>query len=137
MKKLFIVFAMVVSLFGFDWAGKVNWAMNYNVAKMLSQKTGKPIFVDLSLSHCPPCKYIAANMYTDTKIANFMNKHFICVLIIVDKQTVPEEVGQYFNNYTPSFMILKNGRLLYKFASKESFFNNKYNFLSELKKGVK
>ena len=66
-----------------------------------------------------------------------MNKHFICVLIIVDKQTVPEEVGQYFNNYTPSFMILKNGRLLYKFASKESFFNNKYNFLSELKKGVK
>ena len=70
MKKLFLVSFFVISLFGFDWAGKVYWSMNYEVAKKLSQRTNKPIFVDIALSHCPPCKYLATHMYVDDKIAS-------------------------------------------------------------------
>ena len=113
MKKLFLVSFFVISLFGFDWAGKVYWSMNYEVAKKLSQRTNKPIFVDIALSHCPPCKYLATHMYVDDKIASFINKNFIPILFIVDEQKVPQEVAQYFSGYTPSFIILKKWKTDY------------------------
>jgi hypothetical protein len=49
-KKLLVVFLLVVSAFATDWSGKVDWAMTYNQAKMISEQTGKPIFVDFALS---------------------------------------------------------------------------------------
>jgi len=137
MKKLFLVSFFVISLFGFDWAGKVYWSMNYEVAKKLSQRTNKPIFVDIALSHCPPCKYLATHMYVDDKIASFINKNFIPVLIIADKENVPTEVAQYFSGYTPSLIIMKNGREIYQFSFDKEFLNNKYKFLDYLKKGLK
>jgi thiol-disulfide isomerase/thioredoxin len=137
MKKLFLVSFFVISLFGFDWAGKVYWAMNYEVAKKLSQRTNRPIFVDIALSHCPPCKYLATHMYVDDKIASFINKNFIPVLIIADKENVPTEVAQYFSGYTPSLIIMKNGREIYQFSFDKEFLNNKYKFLDYLKKGLK
>jgi len=127
----------VISLFGFDWAGKVYWAMNYEVAKKLSQRTNRPIFVDIALSHCPPCKYLATHMYVDDKIASFINKNFIPVLIIADKENVPTEVAQYFSGYTPSLIIMKNGREIYQFSFDKEFSKNKYKFLDYLKKGLK
>jgi len=137
MKKLFLVSFFVISLFGFDWAGKVYWAMNYEVAKKLSQRTNRPIFVDIALSHCPPCKYLATHMYVDDKIASFINKNFIPVLIIADKENVPTEVAQYFSGYTPSLIIMKNGREIYQFSFDKEFSKNKYKFLDYLKKGLK
>ena len=137
MKKLFLVSFFVISLFGFDWAGKVYWAMNYEVAKKLSQRTNRPIFVDIALSHCPPCKYLATHMYVDDKIASFINKNFIPVLIIADKENVPTEVAQYFSGYTPSLIIMKNGREIYQFSFDQEFSKNKYKFLDYLKKGLK
>ena len=137
MKKLFLVSFFVISLFGFDWAGKVYWSMNYEVAKKLSQRTNKPIFVDIALSHCPPCKYLATHMYVDDKIASFINKNFIPVLIIADEENVPTEVAQYFSGYTPSLIIMKNGREIYQFSFDREFFKNKYKFLDYLKRGLK
>jgi uncharacterized protein YyaL (SSP411 family) len=137
MKKLLLVFLLVVTSFAFDWAGKVNWAMGYDMAKRLSNKTGKPVFVDLALSHCPPCKYISTHMYSDDKIASFINKNFIPVLIIVDQERVPQEVAQYFSGYTPSLIIMKDGREIYQFSFDREFTTNKYKFLDYLKKGLK
>ena len=137
MKKLLLVFMLVVSSFGFEWAGKVTWAMTYHQAKMLSQKTKKPIFVDIALTTCPPCKYLSTHMYSDDKIASFINKNFIPVLIMADKERVPAEVAQYFSGYTPSLIIMKNGREIYQFSFDREFTTNKYKFLDYLKKGLK
>jgi len=139
MKKLFLILVFVVSSFAFDWAGKVNWAMNYEQAKSLAIRTNKPIFVDLALSHCPPCKYISTHMYTDDRIANFINKNFVPVLIMVDEEKVPTEVAQFFSGYTPSLIIMdaKKGVQIFQFSFDREFLKNKYKFLDYLKKGLK
>jgi len=139
MKKLLLVLVLLVSSFGFDWSGKVNWAMNYEQAKSLAIRTNKPIFVDLALSHCPPCKYISTHMYTDDKIANFINKNFVPVLIMVDEEKVPTEVAQFFSGYTPSLIIMdaKKGVQITQFSFDREFLKNKYKFLDYLKKGLK
>ena len=139
MKKLFLILVLVVSSFAFDWSGKVSWAMNYESAKKLAIQTNKPVFVDLALSHCPPCKYISEHMYTDDKIANFINKNFIPVLIIVDEESVPTEVAQFFSGYTPSLIIMnpKKGIQISQFSFDREFLKNKYKFIDYLKKGLK
>ena len=138
MKKLLLILVFVVSSFAFDWAGKVNWAMSYSSAKQISAQTHKPIFVDLALSHCPPCHWISSNIYTDSKIANFINKNFVPVLIIVDKEKTPAEVNQYFSGYTPSLIIMNSkGMQLTQFSFDRDFLKNKYKFITYLKKGLK
>jgi len=137
MRKLLLILVFVVSSFGIDWAGKVDWAMSYSQAKKVSEKTGKPIFVDLALSHCPPCKWTSEHIYTDEKIASYINKNFISVLLIVDEQKVPQEVAQYFSGYTPSFIILKNGKQITQFSFDREFLKNKRKFIDYLKKGIK
>jgi len=139
MKKLFLVLVLVVSSFAFDWSGKVNWAMNYESAKKLALREHKPVFVDLALSHCPPCKYISTHIYTDSKIADFINKNFVPVLIIVDEERVPTEVAQFFSGYTPSLIIMnpKKGVQITQFSFDREFTTNKYKFIDYLKRGLK
>jgi thioredoxin 1 len=133
-KKLLVVFLLVVSAFAFDWSGKVDWAMSYNQAKMISKQTGKPIFVDFALSHCPPCHWISGNIYTNDKIANYMNKHFINLLYVVDEQVPPYEVRQYFKGSTPTLIIIKNGKLIKnQIGLQRSWLNNPENFIDFLK----
>jgi len=134
MKKLLLVFMLVVSSFAFEWSGKVDWAMSYNQAKIISQKTGKPIFVDFALSHCPPCHWISSNIYTNDKVAKYMNTHFVNLLYIVDEQRVPQEVGQYFGESTPTLIIIKNGKLVAnQVGLQRSWINNPENFINFLK----
>jgi len=139
MKKLFLVLVFLVSSFAFDWAGKVNWAMNYQSAKMISAQTHKPILVDIALSHCPPCKWIATNIYTEDKIAEYINKHFVPVLIIIDEDGgLPAEVKPYFSGYTPSLIIMDaKGKEITQFSFDRAFLQNKYKFIDYLKKGLK
>ena len=143
MKKLFLIFVFIVSSFAAnwsgDWAGKVSWAMNYESAKRLALQTHKPILVDLALTNCPPCHYLADHMYTDTKIANFINKNFVPVLIIVDQEKVPTEVAQFFDGATPDLIIMdpKKGVSIAQFHFQREFVNNKYKFIDYLKKGLK
>jgi thioredoxin 1 len=134
MKKLLVVFLLVVSAFAFDWSGKVNWAMTYNQAKMISEQTGKPIFVDFALSHCPPCHWISGNIYTNEKVAKYLNSHFVNLLYIVDEQRVPSEIGKYFKGNTPTLIILKDGILIKKQVGlQRNWLNNPENFIDFLK----
>ena len=138
MKKLLLVLVFIVSSFAFDWTGKVNWAMNYNVAKNISAKTHKPIFIDIALSHCPPCHWISSNIYTDKKIADFINKHFVPVLIIADEDNMPSEVNKYFKGYTPDLIIMNSkGKEITQFSFDREFIRNKYKFITYLKRGLK
>ena len=139
MKKIFLILVLVISSFALDWAGKVHWAMSYSSAKKIALKEHKPIFVDIALTTCPPCKYLSTHMYTDDKIANFINKNFVPVLIMADQERVPTEVAQFFSGYTPSLIIMnpKKGVQIFQFSFDREFTTNKYKFLDYLKKGLK
>lgn len=114
MKKLFILLVVAISLFGIDWSGKVNWAMNYDVAVNLAKSQNKLIMIDISKSDCPPCKYLATKVYTDDEVASYINKHFVPLFYLVDKDNLPVIVENYFTGTTPTIMFLDpNGKLIY------------------------
>ena len=111
MKKL-VLLVIGVFLFAFDWSGKVNWAMSYDLAKSLAKKENKLIMVDISLSHCPPCRYLASQVYTNDEVANYINSHFVPVFYLADKDNIPVEVQNYFTGSTPTILFIKpNGEL--------------------------
>jgi len=112
MKKIWLFLALVISLFSFEWSGKVNWAISYDLAKELAKKEHKLVMVDISKSDCPPCRYLATHVYNNDKIANFINTHFVPVFYLIDKDHLPVEVQNYFTGSTPTILFIKpNGEL--------------------------
>ena len=112
MRKLLFFILGVVFAFSFDWSGKVNWAISYDTAKAIAKKEHKLIMVDVSLSHCPPCRYLATHVYTNDKVANYINSNFVPVFYLADKDNLPVEVQNYFPGSTPTILFIKpNGEL--------------------------
>jgi uncharacterized protein YyaL (SSP411 family) len=115
MKKILIIFLTTIYVFGFDWSGKVHWIQNFKTAQHIAKQKHKLIMIDLSLSDCPPCQYIAKILYNNSKIANYINQNFIPVFYLIDKQKVPFLVGQYFTGTVPTLMFITyDDKLYYK-----------------------
>ncbi len=116
MRKILLFLFSTWILFAFEWSGKVNWAMSYDLAKQLAKQQNKLIMVDVALSHCPPCKYLATKVYTDDEVANYINNNFIPVFYLADQDRLPAEVQNYFTGSTPTILFIKpNGELYYSF----------------------
>jgi uncharacterized protein YyaL (SSP411 family) len=116
MRKILVLLVSALVLFGFEWSGKVQWAMGYQQAKQLAQQQNKLIFVDIGLTHCPPCRYLAKNVYTNSQVADYLNKNFVPVLYLADQDRLPPEVANYFTGSTPTILFIKpNGELLTSF----------------------
>ncbi|GAX87924.1 conserved hypothetical protein [Lebetimonas natsushimae] len=114
MKKLLFIMIAVFA-FAIDWSGKINWAMGFNTAQNLAAKENKLIMVDISLSHCPPCQYLATKVYTDDKIAGYINKNFISVFYLADQDNLPLIIQNYFTGFTPTILFVKpNGELYFR-----------------------
>ncbi|EDM24015.1 DUF255 domain-containing protein [Caminibacter mediatlanticus TB-2] len=116
MKKILLTFFMAISMFAFEWSGKVNWAMSYDLAKQIALKENKLIMVDIALTNCPPCRYLAKNVYTNDEVANYINKNFLPLFYLADKDELPPIVQNYFTGSTPTILFLKpSGELVYSF----------------------
>ncbi len=112
-KLLFLVSA--VFLFAFDWSGKVNWGMSYDMAKNVAKKEHKLVMVDVALTHCPPCRYLASKVYTNSDVANYINKNFVPLMYLADEDKIPLDVANYFTGSTPTLLFIKpNGELCYR-----------------------
>jgi len=116
MRKILLFLISSLMLFAFEWSGKVNWAMSYDLAKKLAKEQNKLIMVDVALTRCPPCKYLASKVYTDEEVAKYINENFIPVFYLADQDRLPAEVQNYFTGSTPTIMFIKpNGELYYSF----------------------
>ncbi|WP_456470242.1 thioredoxin family protein [Caminibacter sp.] len=115
MKKVLLLLVGIF-LFAFEWSGKVNWAMSYDLAKSIAAKENKLVMVDIALTNCPPCRYLATKVYTDDKVANYINSNFVPVFYLADQDNIPAEVRNYFTGSTPTILFIKpNGELVYSF----------------------
>ncbi|HHG84150.1 MAG TPA: DUF255 domain-containing protein, partial [Bacteroidetes bacterium] len=46
-------------------------------AKAKAKKENKLIFMDAYTSWCGPCKWMAANTFTDASVGAYFNQHFV------------------------------------------------------------
>jgi thiol-disulfide isomerase/thioredoxin len=69
-------------------------------------KENKLVFVDAYTSWCGPCKWMAANTFTDAAVAEYFNSHFINAKIDMEKGEGPELARTYNVNAYPTLLFV-------------------------------
>jgi thiol-disulfide isomerase/thioredoxin len=89
MQKFFLILALVF-VFSFPDGFSQNRSIRFNEKPWkeiveMAKKENKMIFLDAYASWCGPCKWMAANMFTNDTIADYYNKTFICASVDMEK----------------------------------------------------
>lgn len=75
----------------------------------------KMIFIDAYTSWCGPCKLMAKDVFTRDEVADYYNKHFICVKYDVEKDKIIPMKNPYGINCYPTFLYLTpDGEVVHK-----------------------
>ncbi len=71
-----------------------------------AQKQKKMIFLDAYTTWCGPCKWMAANIFTNDTVADFYNKNFICSHFDMEKGEGLELARKYQVRAYPTLLFL-------------------------------
>ena len=81
----------------------VHW-FTYQQGLEKQRKLKKPMLLLFHLSYCYRCKNMERKVYEDSKVINFVNQHFIPVVVDLDKQ---KQTAKLFEvNYTPTHIFI-------------------------------
>lgn len=84
-------------------------------------KENKLIFVDAYTAWCGPCKYMAANIFTNDTVADYFNNNFINAKIDMEKGEGIELAKLYKVNCYPNLLFIDgNGDLVHRTAGSMS-----------------
>lgn len=106
MKKILLVYAGILcSVLAF---GQTNFQkLTLNEACEKAKAEGKMVFVDLYTSWCAPCKVMAADVFPNVQLGEFMNKHFVCVKYDTGAEEDGKVLAEKFNVQAyPTFLLL-------------------------------
>lgn len=88
-----------------------NWA----ALKAQALEADKVIFMDAYTTWCGPCKWLAANVFTDEAVGAFMNEHFINVKFDMEKGEGIELAETYGVLAYPTLLFINgNGELVHR-----------------------
>ena len=80
-----------------------------------AQKTDKLIFVDAYTTWCGPCKWMAANMFTNDTVADFYNENFINFKLNMEKGDGKEFAKTHTIRFYPTLLFInEKGELVHK-----------------------
>ena len=80
--------------------------LTFAEAKKAAQEEEKPIFMDCYTTWCGPCKWMAANIFTQPKVAEFYNENFICVSFDMEKGEGKDIAKEYNIRAYPTLLYL-------------------------------
>lgn len=85
--------------------------------KAKAKKENKLIFVDAYTTWCGPCKWMAANVFTNDTVADYFNAKFINAKIDMEKGEGPELAKQYTVQCYPNLLFIDgDGKLVHRSA---------------------
>jgi thiol:disulfide interchange protein len=73
-----------------------------------SKETNKPIFVDAYAVWCGPCRWMAANVFTNAEVAEYYNTHFINYKFDMEKGEGPAFARKYTVMAYPTLYYLNH-----------------------------
>ena len=99
----------------FKGAGINFKTMSLEEAMVLSNETGKLIFIDAYTSWCGPCKQMAATTFKDKGVGDFFNENFINLKIEMEKSSDgPGVAKKYRVRAYPTLLIIDGSGTLVK-----------------------
>lgn len=85
--------------------------------KAKAKKENKLIFIDAYTSWCGPCKWMAANVFTNDTVADYFNTKFINAKIDMEKGEGPEIAKLYDVRCYPNLLFIDGeGKLIHRGA---------------------
>ncbi|RHR78310.1 thioredoxin family protein [Odoribacter sp. AF15-53] len=110
MKKILLFYVGILcSVLAF---GQTNFQkLTLNEACEKAKAEGKMVFVDLYTSWCGPCKVMAADVFPNVQLGEFMNKHFVCVKYDTGAEEDGKALAEKFNVQAyPTFLLLNTNQ---------------------------
>ncbi len=118
MKKLILVITLVLYFAGSEGFGQEAIVFNdkpWSELLATAKNQNKLIFLDAYASWCGPCKWMAANIFTNDTVADYFNKTFICARIDMEKGEGPGLARQYQVRAYPTLLFIdRNGNMIHK-----------------------
>ena len=108
MKKTSLFFALILAfLSAFSQASEMKFThSDWKTTLAEAKQANKFIFLDAHTSWCVPCKWMAANVFTDPSVAEFFNQNFINAKIDMEKGEGPELRNKYGVNAFPTLLFI-------------------------------
>ncbi len=99
-----------------------------------AEEVGKPIFVDAYTSWCGPCKKMSKQVFPNSKVGTFFNKHYVNYKIDVEKaEDGPAFRAEYGIKAFPTLLFINSsGKVLHSVKG----FRDPNKFLLEGRKGL-
>lgn len=80
-----------------------------------TKKQKKMIFIDAYTSWCGPCKLMEKEVFTRDEVADYYNKHFVCVKYNIEKDKAIPMNNRYGISCYPTFLYLTpDGEVVHK-----------------------
>ena len=81
----------------------------YKQALEEAKRQNKLVFIDAFASWCGPCKMLSKSTFTDKKVAEYFNEHFINLSVDMEKGEGPMLAAKYKVNRFPTLIITDDG----------------------------
>ncbi|BAF69643.1 thioredoxin family protein [Nitratiruptor sp. SB155-2] len=107
-------------------ASSIKWQHDFQKAYDLALKEKKPLFIFIERV-VPPCRWchkMKTTTLQDPEIAQFINQHFIAVILDRDTSEYPDDL---FPQYVPTMYVLKEGTIIKRIIGywpKEDFWSD-------------
>jgi thioredoxin-related protein len=88
MKKILFMLVMTLTLN----AAQFNWIYTYKEASVVAKKENKPMVVYMHRPGCESCDFLSEKVFTDENLSNYVNQHYIPVLLNVSKSDAPKHL---------------------------------------------
>ncbi len=103
--KQAVIFFCLVQFQAFS-QGIVFFEGNISSLKEEARKQNKLIFIDCYTTWCGPCKWLAKNVFTNVKVGDFYNQHFINYSLDMEKGEGKEFAKKYGISAYPTLLFI-------------------------------
>lgn len=113
--KIKVLFVFLLALYGYTSHGQqvVFQKLSWQEAKAKAKEEGKDIFVDIYTTWCGPCKKMAKEVFSQKKVGDFVNHHFIALSLDAEKESQHGFFKSFKANAYPTYYWLDADGNLY------------------------
>lgn len=129
MKTKLLIFTLLLACAGGIARAQVRFeTKSTDAVREMAVKQGKPVFIDLYASWCPPCRLMEREVFSRKDVGEFMAERFVAAKYDVDKPLGKELMQKYGNGAIPLYLVFDTeGELLGRIegaSDAETFMDN-------------